>query len=221
MPNYLVSVWGTDFRLPLIIGCVIVAGIQQKGSIRRPLQLVLALAIPLLIVRMAVISIHWQDYDRDFREFRDATKVIEPGASLLVMLDAEDVPSETRLFDMPQFLHLDALAVIERSTFNPLLVTGVYTVDASNFRQRISSPVGMPLTRKMLVESADEKSSPYRLGHQTSRYERKFWIGWPETFDYVLSIRFRNSTNPYPDRLKKVKNGSFFDIFRVVPAKPD
>jgi len=221
MPNYLMSVWGTDFRLPPIIGCVIVAGIQQKGPIRLPLQLILALAIPVLIARMAVISIHWQDYDQNFREFREATKVIEPGASLLVILDVDATPAEKRLLETPQYIHLDALAVIERSTFNPLLVTGVYTVDASNFRQQISSETSMPLTPQTLVESADEKASPERLRRPISRYVRNYWIGWPETFDYVLSIRFRNLTNPYPARLKKIKTGSFFDIFRVMLGKPD
>jgi hypothetical protein len=45
-----------------------------------------------------------------------------------------------------------------------------------------------------------------------------YWPGWPQHYDYVVSIRFDNRENPDPGRLQRVRSGTFFDIYRVMKA---
>jgi hypothetical protein len=42
-----------------------------------------------------------------------------------------------------------------------------------------------------------------------------YWPGWPQNYDYVVSIRFDNRANPDPSHLQQVQGGTFFDIYRV------
>ena len=55
----------------------------------------------------------------------------------------------------------------------------------------------------------------YEQGYQISRYNRLFWIGWPDTFDYIISVRFDHTENPDPDRLELTHRGSFFDLYKI------
>lgn len=48
---------------------------------------------------------------------------------------------------------------------------------------------------------------------------RPYWGAWPETFDYVVAIRFGNWENPVPDVLTPVVRGSFFDVYRIGGAQ--
>lgn len=215
MPNFLSGVWGTDFRLPAIVGCVLLAGVQTRPIAWRQMQVIVSIAAALFLIRTATIATHWHDVDAKFSEFRNAAQSMEPGAALLVSQDGDDTPKgESRLYKMT-FWHMGALAVIERSAFYPTLFTGHTTVDASDLRRAINSPVGTPVSRASLAGTADASQSAYPLGHKVSRYVWLFWIGWPETFDYVLSVRFGNPTNPYPDALSNSRSGSYFDLFRV------
>jgi hypothetical protein len=215
MPNFLSGVWGTDFRLPAIVGCVLLAGIQTRPFAWRQMQIIVSIAAALFLIRTATIASHWHDVDAKFSDFRNAARSLEPGASLLVSQDRNDAPDgASRLHEMT-FWHLGALAVIERSAFYPTLFTGHTTIDASAATAQIDSPVGTPVSRKILSATADPSKSPYPLSHRLSRYVWLYWIGWPAHFDYVLSIRHDNSANPYPSRLERLHEGSYFDIYRV------
>ena len=218
MPNFLSGVWGTDFRLPAIVGCVLLAGVQTAPGALKPVRAIMAVAMALFLVRTAMIADHWHGLDANFQEFRGATKSIERGSKLLVVEDKDDLPEGVAPLTEMSYWHMGALAVIERGAFYPTLFTGHTTVDASAATAAIDSPVGTPVTRGNLVGTADASKSAYPLGHRLSRYVWLFWIGWPETFDYVLTIRFDNRTNPYSGRLEPVKTGSYFDIYRVVPG---
>lgn len=216
MPNFLSGVWGTDFRLPAIVGCVLVAGVRTRPIALRQVRLIIAVAVVLLVGRTAMIADHWHDLDAKFEEFRTASHVMPRGSRLLVLADPDDVPDGTPpLYEM-KFWHMGALAVIERGSFYPTLFTGHTTVNASPGTALIDSPVGTPVSRKVLSGTADASKSPYPLNHRLSRYIWLYWIGWPEHFDYVLSIRYANKTNPFPSRLERVHEGSYFDIFRVM-----
>ncbi len=218
MPNFLSDVWGTDFRLPAIVGCVLLAGVETRPIAWRQTRTIVSIAVALFLVRTAAIASHWHDVDAKFSEFRNAARSLEPGASLLVSQDRNDTPDGVPGLYGMTFWHMGALAIIERSAFYPTLFTGHTTVDASMDRILINSPVGTPVNRAVLAASAIPANSTYPLGHKLSRYTWLFWIGWPENFDYVLTIRFDNKTNPYPIRLEAVSQGSYFDIYRVTPV---
>lgn len=216
MPQYLSDVWGTHFRLPAILGCVLVAGVRLAPEAGRFALCVAGAAAAFFMVRVAVISHGWADFDRKFLEFRQAAAAIEPGARIFLVEDEADLPpGRIPVYGM-QFWYLPALAVIERSAFLPTLFTGHVGVDATADLRHLETPSGLPLSRDMLREFADPKTSPMPLGFHVSRYMWNYWTGWPLHYDYVVSIRFANESNPDPAHLQPVVRGSFFDIYRVL-----
>ncbi len=111
--------------------------------------------------------------------------------------------------------HLPALAVIERSVFLPTLFTGHTTIAAAPALHAIDTPVGNPISPKLLAMGADPAPSPVPLGFHLEHYMRTYWIGWPRHFDYLLFIHFGRSEALDPDRLVPVGHGGMFDIFRI------
>lgn len=146
---------------------------------------------------------------------------MESGKRILVVEDKEDTPpGELALYGM-QFWHLPALAVIERSAFLPYLFTGHVGIHAASGVQLLDTPTGIPLSRILLQDGIDPVSSMFPLGYPINRYVSAYWTGWPEQYDYVVSIRFANEANPAPAYLQLVRRGSFFDIYRVVKTVQD
>ncbi|MGH6620852.1 MAG: hypothetical protein ACREF6_15010, partial [Alphaproteobacteria bacterium] len=134
---------------------------------------------------------------------------------LITVQDDSDLPEgRSPLYGM-QFWHMNALAVIERSAFVPTLLTGFTSIDGSEAVKHIETPVGNPVSHQFLAMGADASRSPYPLGYHLERYMWLYFIGWPEHFDYMLSIRFDNAAPLYPERVRPVAAGSFFDIGRV------
>lgn len=215
MPNLLSDVWGADFRLPTIVICMLIAAIGFERVGTTPERVIAGIAIAIFIGRTVLISQAWHDVDKNFDEFRRASAAIPAGSSLLVAADPADVPDGKPVLYEMLYWHIGALAVIERSAFYPTLFTGHTTVTASPRRRPIDSPSGTPLSRRVLAGSANPEGLKYKLGHELSRYNRIYWIGWPNTFDYLLSIRFENKENPYPQSLTEISEGSFFDLYRI------
>jgi hypothetical protein len=218
MPYYLADVWGTHFRIPPLIACVVVAGVRLAPEARQFVTRVACAAIAIFIVRTAVISHAWADIDRKFVEFRAATSAIEPGARIIVVQDDADLPSgKIPLYGM-QFWNLAAIAVIEQAVFLPNLFTGHVGIHAAPTLRHLDTPIGIPVTRAILNEGSNAETSRFPLGHHLSRFMWAYWPGWPQHYDYVVSIRFDNRENPDPGRLQRVRSGTFFDIYRVMKA---
>ncbi len=181
---------------------------------------VTAAAVAMFVLRAAVISHGWADLDRKFVEFRAASAVIEPGTRIFIIEDEADLPPGRLPAYGMQFWNLAALAVIERSVFLPTMFTGHVGIDAATAVRHLDTPNGVPLSRDILREYVDPATSRFPLGYHVNRYFWVYWTGWPMHYDYALSIRFANETNPDPTRLQPVARGSFFDIYRVAKPSP-
>ncbi len=219
-PHVLADVWLIDIRFPVVLACMLVAGIRFRPEIARWERTLAAVAVVAVVLRSIFITSIWQPIDCQFDEFRSASGILEEGASLLVVEDLGDVPETGISRNYAVYWHMGALGVIERSMFYPRLFTGHTSVDVSTTRKLIDTPSGTPISRELLAVSANPLNSPFTLGQPLGRYSSVFWDGWPNTFDYVLSIRFDNSANPAPRYLKRIGSGSFFDFYEVVP-EPD
>lgn len=220
MPSYLSGVWGTHMRLPLILACVLIAATRFASSDWRPMPYVVGAAIALFVARTAAIAEDWRDVDGKFLEFRQAIAAIEPGSRLLPIGDVEHVADGRSYLDNMQFSHMLSLAVIERSAFQPILFTGFTTVGVTDRVRDIDTPVGAPVPVDLLLENSDPATSVFRLGRRFERYIWAYWTGWPTRFDYAVSLRFSDRTNPSPAHLQRIAERSFFDIYRVVPGPP-
>lgn len=216
MPAYLSGVWGTHLRLPVIVGCLLIAVTRVPESSWRPMPFLLCGALVLVLLRTFMITAEWRGIDGKFNEFRQKIASVERGTRLLpVSGGTAQQAGKSPLYYM-QFWHMASLSVIERSVFLPTLFTGHTMVDSSLAVRHLDTPVGNPVLPKFLASGADEANSPFPLGHEFERYVRAYWVGWPRWFDYALVIGFSDDANPSPEYLTPVRSGSFFAIYRVV-----
>jgi hypothetical protein len=223
MPNWLSGSWSADIRLPVALPFVIIASTRLELP-RNSLVPLSGAALLMLGLRVWTVSQSWHDYDRLFGEFRSASAVIAPGARLLVVEaptpeqtpQLTGVPASLAKLQPVAFIHMAALAVIDRAAFFPYLLTSWKTVEVTPRNQPLSQAVAVPTAPEELTKSADPgqaatlETGPNFLG------ERPYWRDWPETFDFVLWIYFAEPPKPELEQLRLLTRGSFFDIYRVV-----
>lgn len=225
MPNWLSGSWAADIRLPIAMPFVIIASTQPQSAWRRTLGAFAVSFAVLFGVRIWSVTESWRSYDREFAEFRAAARVIPPGARLLVVQDLPMPKSASRIDDIslaftrrwdPNYWHMPALAVIDRAAFVPYLFTGWTPVQVSARNNDLFQTVAIPLTTKLLMESADPKqpaafdSVPNVVG------ELPYFGGWPNHFDYVLRIDPDHAPELRLPALQLAAGGSFFEIYRVI-----
>lgn len=212
MPSWLLGVWGVDFRLPLVLACLVAAGSRVELPDARIGAAVVAAGLVLVGARIWTISESWRGYDAQYSEFRHASEAIDPGARLLVVQDVRDEGFSTA------YWHVAALAVIDRSVFLPTLFTDrtAQPVHATAAYEAIDTPFGSPITPELLRIGADPDKAARLAGARLPTGERIYWANWPKNFDFLLYVHFGTGENPMPERLRRVHAGSFFDIYRIV-----
>ncbi len=208
------SIWYADLRLPLALALLLVAGLRPyKVSPRIALAVGCAAAV-IYVARIADVTADWRAVDRNYAEFRAALDVIDRGGSLLPVQKrnaAQDGGMQT--FDTA-YWNMAMLAVIDRGAFVPTLFSDPtkQPVRAAPARAAIDTPYGWPVEYALLTgDMAIEDTADPQAGVAV----RRFWVGWPDHFDYVLVTHFGAKGNPVPSRLESVHEGSFFDIYRV------
>jgi hypothetical protein len=224
MPNWASGSWAADIRLPVALPFVVIESTRLEVPRRGVVASVAAAALLILALRLWAVSQAWSDYDRLFIEFRTASAVIAPGARLLVVVapipeqkrELPGLPTDFATRQSAPFMHMAALAVIDRSAFLPYLFTGWCPIDATPRNKAIARAVAVPVRPGELIKSADPEQAgtldtgPNFLG------ERPYWRDWPETFDFVLWIDFGGARKPKLKQLLPLVSGSFFDIYRVI-----
>lgn len=223
VPHRLSGAAFADIRLPVALPFVIIASTKLEAARKEAVLPFAAAALLVLGLRVWTVSQTWRDYDRWFSGFRAASAVIAPGARLLVV--ETPLPDRKQLPDVPRalaraesisFIHMAALAVIDRAAFFPYMFTGWTTIDVTPRNEPVSQRQGVPVTPEELTRSANPEqantlnASPNFLG------ERPYWRNWSETFDFVVWIDFSGAPKPGLQQLRWLTGGSFFDIYRVV-----
>ena len=223
MPYYMLGAWGAaifgDMRLPVVIMLLLVAGLPPD-SVRFKIGIaIVSIGAALALWRVDSVTARWQNIDRQFAEFRRALTVVERGAAVLPVQYQYTGTYGTQYGFEPNYWHMTAFAIIDRSAFVPHVFTdpAKQPVSATARRATIDSSAGRPVTRDELRAGADReyaRTTPRANQYGSSRY----WLNWQHRFDYAVVIHFGKSVNPYPDLLRPVAHGSFFDIYRISPA---
>ncbi|MGH7070405.1 MAG: hypothetical protein ACREFO_10365 [Acetobacteraceae bacterium] len=223
MPNVLSGSWAADLRLPVALTFLLIAGAHLRMPSPRMAAAFASIAFCVLGARIWTVTQTWRDYDRQFAEFRSASRVITPGSRLLIVEGATPA-TDTRLPGVPRFFavrqsvayfHMPELAIIDRSAFIPYVFTGWTTIEVAPRNRDIAESVGSPATPEELQRGAD---SGQLLSLDTRRNmfgERPYWWEWPESFDFALWIDFGTPPKNPPPHLRPLVTGSFFDIFRI------
>lgn len=218
MPTWLFNVAAVDFRLPLVVACLAVAATRPRPRSRDKLVALGTMALVLFGARIWTVAEDWRFYDRQFAEFREAARQMEPGASLLAVRDPAKFVLNGRVVFRRAYSHLPALAVIDRSVFLPSLFTGPQQpLRAAPAYAEVDTPNlnGLTLTVAHLEAGADPRRAG-QLPEVVNRWGVKaYWAFWPRRFDYLLVLDVEAPENPFPSLLTPVRQGSFFTLYAV------
>ena len=218
MPSWLFNIAGVDFRLPLILVCLLLAGTRVETRSREGMTVVATVALALFAARIWTMTETWRGYDRQFAEFREATEKIDEGARLLVARRPGTFSLNGRAVFPRAYSHLPALAVIDRSVFLPYLFTGPQQpVRSAPGYTAIDTPLASDhdFSLERLREGADPVQAQALQGHVNDRGIKAYWAHWPRNFDYLMMLDVEEPTNPFPALLDPVHEGSFFMLYSV------
>ena len=224
MPKTMLDGTLADSRLLIGFAFVLIAATEPVQARRK-------LAIPLVFVGLALIGLRvwavaqsWRDFDERFAEFRGAAQQMPEGSRLLVVQsempaggeEFADVPRALALRSAVAFIHMPALAVIDRGAFVPNLFLHRQPLDVTARNAELIPPsrpydLGI-LTPEELVARAD---ASLRAATAATPDARSWGADWPKHYDFVLWIDFGEEPANLPARLEPWARGSFFHLYRV------
>jgi len=229
MPNILRGVVGADLRLPCLLFFLIVAAsdLRLKGP-RQSIALGTGI-FALLVVRVATMTTDWSHAEADYREFRAAEHVLDPGSRVAVI----KVRLDQRANPGPQtpLWFVSCFAVIDRQIFLPQLYTLATPLRLAGEAEKLYSDTlaqdrvvrwdpANPVFTKVDPETVRQVE---RVGQRMSLDEVPVstidWSDWPERFDYLIDFHMGVPGNPVPALLTDVWQGSYFTIYRIQPPR--
>ncbi len=215
-PVVLFSVWGADFRLPLVVACVALAAINPRrgfGVITGPALVATLLALVAIDVTRARSALVTLEHQLD--RLRPVVDALPAGARTLV-LDMPESCGTLRVVPRDMTENFSMLAVLERDAFVPLVFVG-YTQLSLKPEWRIYGwPSARPVTMAQLADGAahgDPPGGPPPYGPGG----RVYWLGWPKKFDYLLVTSFGCKDFAPPPGLTFVKGNEIGSVWRIAP----
>jgi len=224
MPPWFMGGWLANVRMPVALAFVLV-GATELVAPKRALIVVCGLAaLALLGTRITAVSLAWHELDRMFAEFRAASTVITPGSRVLVVESKEPfaatqvdgISRDLAIISPPQFWHMPALAVIDRSAFIPYLFTELTTIEPAERNSGLST-VGTPVPPDVLYGDwrRPTRQMPLLCGKPPAFADIRYAEDWQHKYDYVLWIDFGQPPQSPPENLNPAARGSFFTLYRV------
>ena len=214
-PSVLFNAWGSDFRLPLVVVLVVLAGIVPAGIGRRTGMFVAACVCALVGWRSAEAWALLRGLDKQVAAVRRVVADLPAGQRLLVV----EAGGPARIAPEAMTGHIALVAAIDRDAFIPYLFLGNTAVRVRPAWARSSSFLSSTVDLAQLRQGAARSDPPggppeYGWGGQV------YWLGWPNKFDYVLIEHFGAALGELPGMLHLVRPGDIADLYTVTrPAR--
>jgi hypothetical protein len=213
MPHVLVSVWGADFRLPLVGAIVLIAAVS---CVPPPSARLSACAMVILVGLVAGKSIAvfrvLQVLDSGVTQERALVAHMPAGQRLLVV-DATGPEILPAGLPEAMIMHIPMVAVVDRDAFVPYLFVDVTQVHLRASIASAGSGNGTPISVAQLWDGRARSdiagSVPYGFSG------RVYWNGWPDKFDYVLVQTFSQPLPSLPPELEPVAGSADATLFRI------
>ncbi|MCU0945405.1 MAG: hypothetical protein MUF65_08555, partial [Rubritepida sp.] len=106
-----------DFRLPIVIAVVLVAGTTWRGLSPRAALLVAAAFAGITLLRVGVMTQEWERGNARYAAIMDVMGAMEPGRKMLAVMAREDATA--RFQRRPPLDHAASFAIITRQAFVP------------------------------------------------------------------------------------------------------
>jgi hypothetical protein len=214
VPNVLLSSWAADYRLPYVIGIVMIAAAAPRRTPSRAVAWAgLAILFALVVVRSANAFSLLRQLDAEEAQIRSVVRVLPEGARLLVV-DAGRPDAGPRAAPPNLTGHLALVATIDRNAFIPFLFTGTTAVQPRPELRAAASPSSLPIDLDQFKEGitrSDPPSGPPPYGYGGQQY----WLGWPHKFSFVLLEHYGRHDIAVPEFLHPVARSAIADLYRV------
>jgi hypothetical protein len=213
MPSVLFNAWGCDFRIPLIVVIVLIAGLAAPGSSRGRMAAVLACTLAFVALRSAGALAVLTTFNRQIAEVRRTLAPLPDGAKLLVV-DTGQADAKWRALPATATGHVPLIAAIDHHAFVPYLFIGTLPLAPVAAMVNSSSSISVPIDLAQLQDGfthGDPPGGPPRYGWGGHMY----WLGWPGKFDYVLLEHFGAAVGHLPPALRVVEHGIIADLYAV------
>jgi hypothetical protein len=215
MPNWLSGVWGTDYRFPVVVVYLLIAGTAWQPAPARVLVPSAIVLVVLLIANLGSIILAWRPIGADDEALRTALNVIDQGARVIAFRDDAGIDPTLRRGPLYIYTQMPALAVIERDAYLPFLFKNpMDPVEAAPGLKLIDAPHGHAISLTQLRQGADPVTGPQMLGTTENDGHRNFWGDWPRHYDYAIELSFGAKAD-LPRQLNLLVSGRIFNIYRV------
>jgi hypothetical protein len=212
MPETFFGTGLADYRLPVGFTYILIAGTEPRpGGLPHP-KLLTAALLALFLVRMGFVCERWVTFDAIDRSFEEAISPLPDGSTMVTI--ATRMPDYHYEYHNPHLFYLSALAIIEKSFFDPS-----FAIFADPGKQ----PVQLKPRYQHLVDELDK-------GLKTLTDTRR-WAHTPplnlllapgddgrpllQNFDYALVLYADNAANPAPAHLQLLATNPHFQLYKV------
>jgi hypothetical protein len=212
MPETLFGTGLADYRLPVGFTFILIAATEPRpGALRYP-KLLTAALLALFVVRTGLVAERWLAYDRIYRSFQEAIRDLPDGSTMVTV--AMRMPDYHYEYHMPHLFYLSAIAIVERSFFDPS-----FAIFADPGKQ----PVQLKPEYQHLVEELDarlEALTDTRRWSHTPPMDMLLTPGVDgrpllKSFDYALVLYAEGGVNPAPEYLRLLSDKPRFQLYRV------
>ena len=211
VPHVFFNVWGADFRLPLVVAIAVIGATTSPRPWPRPMIAgALAVIVALTAARAVSVTGLLRALATQVADVRTVLTKLPTGQRLLIVQGPVSAPS--RVVSTLITSHLGLLATIDRDAFVPTLFSSATAVQVRPAFQNAMSPNGLPISYQNLWEGmppAHGPPPPFGTGGQ------KYWLGWPDKFDYVLILHFGAPPATLPPQLSPLTASGVAALYRI------
>ncbi len=212
MPETFFGTGLADYRLPVGLTFILIAGTEARpGAFAHP-KLIAAALLALFLVRTGLVAERWIGFNGIYRSFQEAIRDLPDGSTMVTI--ATRMPDYHYEYHMPHLFYLSALAIIEKSFFDPS-----FAIFADPGKQ----PVQLKPEYQHLVDELDARLEPLT--------DTRRWAHTPpldlllppgddgrpllQSFDYALVLYADDGANPAPALLQPVFANPRFQLYKV------
>jgi hypothetical protein len=212
MPQIFFDTGAADYRLPVGFTFVLLAGTELRPQALAHPKLVAAALLALFLVRIGLLAERWVGFDGVYRSFEQVIRDLPEGSTMVTV--ATRMPDYHQEFHKPHLMYLSALAIIEKSFFDPSFAT---------FADPGKQPVLIKPEYRHVVDQLDVRLKPLPDTRPWSRTPPLDLLlppgddGRPllQNFDYALILYAGDAPNPAPAQLETVFLGPRFQLYKV------
>ena len=203
MPEAIFGIWLVNIRLPILVVMLLLATLNVDIKDRGLRTILLGALLIFTALKLYKVETVTLACDAKQRQFISALAPLQPNSRILPVMN--QLESYDCLY--PVYWHMPALAVIEKSVFNPLMTTSVWPLDLKPEFKGLAQLKPRPVSPQVLFGNLDT------FGEK--EWNKKIAENWRQNFDYLIWMHPNSRPTNLPHHLKVISSGAFFTIYQI------